>query len=166
MEDAVRNRRQGRGNPRAQCGRPGPGAQTSGDHRQGWPQRVRVLGIRPCARGCCQDIWLADAEGRCSSPTGDPTSSQPGRRMPAHRPGKTVLRTRLHDLQTKQAGGGHCTNSATPHSPTSANKERPPSCCSPRADTKTHAPLAIYAKPGNEAVAELTATFDRQRSPR
>ena len=26
--------------------------------------------------------------------------------------------------------------------------------------------LAIYAKPGNEAVAELTATFDRQRSPR
>ena len=39
----------------------------------------------------------------------------------------------------KPPGGGHSTNCATPHSPTSARKERPPSSSKPKADTKTRA---------------------------
>ena len=45
----------------------------------------------------------------------------------------------LPPFSNEPVAGGHFTNSATRHSPTSANKERPLSCSRPRADTKTHA---------------------------
>ena len=63
-------------------------------------------------------------------------------------------------------GGGHFTSSATPRLPTSARKERPPSCSKPKADTNDPRTLAIYTKPGTKAIAQLTATFDKERSLR
>ena len=51
--------------------------QTSGDHRQRRPQRIRVLGVGH--RSSSLPIpGRDDAEDRCSSPNGNPTSSPPG----------------------------------------------------------------------------------------
>ena len=121
---------------RSTCGRPGPGAQTSRDHWQRRPQRIRVSG-HPARRGSCQDIWLADAGGRCSSPFVAPTSSPP-EETNAHTPaGEDCPMNAPPPFSNEQVVGGRSTNSATHPSLTSAKPGRPPSCSKPRADTKT-----------------------------
>ena len=103
VEDAVRDRRPGRGNPRAQRGGSGPSPQTSSNHRQRRPQRIRLLGIRRCSSSL---PIPGRATPRTRVPHPPPTQRHPRtrRRMPTHRPGKAVLRTRLHPIQTNNRG--------------------------------------------------------------
>ena len=56
----------------------------------------------------------------------------------AHTPaGDDCPMSGLPPSSNRPPGGGRSTNSATPHSPTSAKRGRPRSCCKPRADIKT-----------------------------
>ena len=88
----------------------------------------------------------------------------PARGTNAHTPAREDCPTNAPPpYSSKQVAGGHST---TPHSPTSARKEPPPSCSRPRADSQNPRTLAIYTKRGNEAIAHLTSAFDKKRSDR
>ena len=165
VEDAVRNRRPGRGNPGAQCGRPGPGPQTSRDHWQRRPQRIRVLGIRHGAASC-QDIWLADAGGRCFSPFVAPTSSPP-EETNAHTPAGEDCPTNAPPHYSNKPPGGWTLHQLR-HSSLTHLGEKGASTILLQAKSRHQDPrtLAIYTKPGNEAIAQLTSAFDKQRRSR
>ena len=140
----------------------GPSPQTSSNHWQRRPQRIRILGIR-LRRGCCQGIWLDDAEGRRSSPTGDPTSSL-HEETNAHTPvGEDFPTNAPPPYSNRQVVGGHSTNSATPHSLTSARAGASTTLLQAKSRHQDPRTLAIYTKPGNEAIAQLTSAFDKQR---
>ena len=165
VEDAVRNRRQGRGNPRAQCGRPRPGAQTSGDHRQGWPQRVRVLGLG-CRASSFPIPGRATARTRVPHPPATQHHPSPGRRMPAHRPREDCPTNGLPPSIFKQASGGWTLHQLR-HSSLTHLGEQGASTILVAVQEQTPRPThSCYLQPNRETkrVAELTATFDRQRS--
>ena len=62
----------------------------------------------------------------------------PARETNAHTPaGEDCPMNAPPPFSNEQVVGGRSTNSATPHSPTSAKPGRPPSCSKPKADTKT-----------------------------
>ena len=101
--------------------------------------------------------------GRCSSPTGDPTSFRHGETN-AHTPaGDDCPTNELPPYSNKQAVGGRCHQLR--HSSLTHLGEAGASTVLLQAKSRHQDPrtLAIYTKPGNEAIAELTATFDVHR---
>ena len=82
--------------------------------------------------------------------------------MPTHRPGKTVLRTRAAIF--KQTTGGWTLHQLR-HSSLTHLGEKGASTTLLQAKSRHQDPrtLAIYTKPGNEAIAQLTSAFDKQR---
>lgn len=102
MDNVVRDRFPSGRDPGPQRGGSGLCPQTSGDHRKGRPQRVRLLGLR--RRSTTLPI-PGRTPRRATVPYPRETQRHPctGGRMPPNRPGKTVLRTRRNH-QTSHRG--------------------------------------------------------------
>ncbi len=153
MEDAVRDRRSGRGSPRTQRGGSGPSPQTSRDHRQRRPERIRVLGIRSSASSL-------PIPGRTTPRT--QRHPRTGDECPHASQGR--LSYERASTLFKQTSGGWTLH----HSSLTHLGEKGASTILLQAKSRHQNPrtLAIYTKRGNEAIAHLTSAFDKKRSDR
>ena len=149
------------GNPRTQHRGPGPSPQASCDHRQRRPQRVCVLGL---GRSTPSIKVPSRATQRTGLPYLSATQRHPctGGRMPTHRRGRLSYE-RASTIFKKATGGW--TLHQLRHSSLTHLGEAGASTILLQAKSRHQDPrtLAIYTKPGNKAIAQLTATFDKQR---
>ena len=164
VEAVVRDRRPGRGNPRSQRRGLGLASETGGDHRQRWPQRIRVLGI---GRSTPSLPLFGRATTRTVVPHSPATQRHPSSGDECPHTGRGRLSYERSSTIFKEASGG-LTLHQLRHSSLTHLGEQGASTILLQAKSRHQDPrtLAIYTKPGNEAIAQLTSTFDKQRSLR
>ena len=136
--------------------------QTSSDHRQRRPQRIRLLGIRSAARLLSR--YLA---GRRRGPvflTHRRPNVIPARGDECPHTGRGRLSYERASTLFKQTTGGWTLHQLR-HSSLTHLGEKGASTILLQAKSRHQDPrtLAIYTKPGNEAIAQLTSAFDKQR---
>ena len=164
VANAVRNRRQGERDPRSQHRRPRHAPQARRCDRHGWTPRSRHLGLRDRAPPP-QIPRRPQERTRLRHPTA--TQRRPGRPRPVpRRRARKTFDSRAWSA-FKQASGGWILHRVR-HSSLTHLGEEGVSAILLQAESRHQDPrtLARYARPDIEALATLTAEFDRGRRHR
>ena len=125
-------------------------------------QRIRLLGVGRSAASC-QDIWAGRRRGPVFLTHRQPNVI-PARGDECPHTGRGRLSYERASTLFKQASGGWTLHQLR-HSSLTHLGEKGASTILLQAKSRHQDPrtLAIYTKPGNEAIAQLTSVFDKQR---